>query len=210
MALKKPAPRKHIHTRDIRCHGYQREDGLWDIEATLVDTKTYSFDNDDRGGIAAGEPIHHMHIRLTVDADLVVIEAEAATTASPFAMCADITASYRSLKGLVIGPGWTKRVTQRLGRVQGCTHLTGMLLGPLAAVAYQTVLAPRKNDNQEGEPILLNTCHALASNSPVVKKRWPEYFEGAISAGSTLKLSLAGGGHPAQNAHPGLVAAAHA
>lgn len=178
MALKKPAPRKLIHTRDIRCHGYQREDGLWDIEATLVDTKTYSFDNEDRGGIAAGEPIHGMHIRLTVDADLVVIEAQAATSASPFAICADITDSYRSLKGLVIGPGWTKSVTQRLGRIQGCTHLTGMLLGPLAAVAYQTVLASRKEIKQEGEPILLNTCHALASTSPVVEKRWPDYFEG--------------------------------
>ena len=27
MPLKKPARRKHIHTRDVRCHGYQREDG---------------------------------------------------------------------------------------------------------------------------------------------------------------------------------------
>ena len=179
MALKKPAPRKHIHTRDIRCHGYRREDGLWDIEATLVDTKTYSFDNDDRGGIAAGEPIHHMHIRLTVDEDLVVIEAEAATSASPFAICPDITDGYRSLKGLVIGPGWTKSVTRILGRIQGCTHLTGMLLGPLASVAYQTVLVPRKDRKQEGETILLNTCYALASTSPVVEKRWPDYFEGA-------------------------------
>ena len=100
-------------------------------------------------------------------------------TASPFAICGDITASYRSLKGLVIGPGWTKSVTRRLGRIQGCTHLTGMLLGPLAAVAYQTVLAPRKDSEQEGAPPLLNTCHALASTSPVVEKRWPDHFEGA-------------------------------
>ncbi|MCH7487559.1 MAG: DUF2889 domain-containing protein [Proteobacteria bacterium] len=178
MPLKKPAPRKHIHTRDIRCHGYQREDGLWDIEATLVDTKTYSFDNDDRGGVSAGEPIHGMHIRLTVDEDLVVREAEAAVTASPFAICGDIAGSYRSLKGLVIGPGWIKSVTQRLGRIQGCTHLTGMLLGPLAVVAYQTVVVPRKDSEQEGEPLMLNTCHALASTSPVVERQWPDHYQG--------------------------------
>ena len=178
MPLKQPARRKHIHTRDIRSHGYQREDGLWDIEATLVDTKTYSFDNEDRGGISAGEPIHGMHIRLTVDENLVVIEAEASVTASPFAICGDITGSYRSLKGLVIGPGWTKAVNRRLGRIQGCTHLTGMLLGPLAAVAYQCVLASRKDIEREGEPLLLNTCHALASTSPVVERRWPDHFEG--------------------------------
>ena len=94
MPMKIPARRKHIHTRDIRCHGFQREDGLWDIEATLVDTKTYSFDNEDRGGVAAGEPIHGMHIRLTVDEDLVVREAEATVSASPFAICGDIAVRY--------------------------------------------------------------------------------------------------------------------
>ena len=71
MPLSRPAPRKHIHTREIRCRGYHRKDGLWDIEAFLVDTKTYGFDNVDRGRIDAGEPIHGMWIRLTVDEDLV-------------------------------------------------------------------------------------------------------------------------------------------
>ena len=51
MPLEKPHPRKHIHTRDIQCLGYQRDDGLWDIEGTIMDTKTYSFDNIDRGGV---------------------------------------------------------------------------------------------------------------------------------------------------------------
>ena len=181
--MNKPARRKHIHTRDIRCQGYHREDGLWDIEAALVDTKTYAFDNEDRGGISAGEPLHGMHIRLTVDEDLVVHEAEAAVTASPFAICGDITGSYRSLKGLAIGPGWIKSVTRRLGRTQGCTHLTGMLLGPLAAVAYQTVLAPRKNSEQEGEPPLLNTCHALASTRPGGRKAVAGPLPGGLRPG---------------------------
>lgn len=43
MALSRPARREHIHSRDIRCRGFRREDRLWDIEATLEDTKTYSF-----------------------------------------------------------------------------------------------------------------------------------------------------------------------
>ena len=46
-SLSRPARREHIHTRDIRCRGFRREDGLWDIEVTLEDTKTYSFDNRD-------------------------------------------------------------------------------------------------------------------------------------------------------------------
>ena len=40
MPLTNPAPRKLMHTRAIDCKGYERADGLWDIEAHLVDTKT--------------------------------------------------------------------------------------------------------------------------------------------------------------------------
>ena len=81
MSLSRSVARRHIHTRSIECHGYLRDDGLWDIEGSLIDRKSYSFDNIDRGGVAAGEPIHSMVVRLTVDEDLVVREAEAFTTA---------------------------------------------------------------------------------------------------------------------------------
>ena len=72
MPLSKAAPRRHIHTREIRCLGFEREDGLWDIEGTMTDTKTYTVDNQDRNGIAAGEPIHAMRIRVTIDADMLI------------------------------------------------------------------------------------------------------------------------------------------
>src|SRR6185503_19700597 len=41
MSLSAPAPRRHLHTRSITCEGFARDDGLWDIEARIVDTKTY-------------------------------------------------------------------------------------------------------------------------------------------------------------------------
>src|SRR3970282_2145791 len=40
MPLPNPAPRRLMHTRAIECTGYERDDGLWDIEAHLTDTKT--------------------------------------------------------------------------------------------------------------------------------------------------------------------------
>ena len=110
MTLSKASPRRLVHTRLIACHGYQREDGLWDIEATLEDTKAYSFANRDRDGIAAGEPIHLMRIRLTLDDDLVVLAAEAATEAGPFTLCGDIAPRFAALAGLAIGPGWRAKV----------------------------------------------------------------------------------------------------
>ena len=119
MALSKPHPRKHLHTRDIQCRGFERDDGLWDIEAEIVDTKTYSFDNADRNGVAAGEPVHHMRIRLTLDNDLVVQKAEASTEAAPYGICGDINRAFASLEGAVIAPGWRREVIKRMGGVKG-------------------------------------------------------------------------------------------
>ena len=31
----------------------------------------------------------------------------------------------------------------------------------------------------EERPRFLGTCHALASDSPVVKERWPEFYTGS-------------------------------
>ncbi len=50
MPLSKPKARQLAHTRVVTCHGYRREDDLWDIEGRIVDTKPYRFRNRDRGG----------------------------------------------------------------------------------------------------------------------------------------------------------------
>ncbi len=182
MPLSTPTPRTHIHTREIRCRGYHRKDGLWDREGFLLDTKTYGFDNVDRGRINAGEPIHGMWIRLTVDDDLVVRAAEAVVDHGPFTVCGDVTAGFGGLKGLRIAPGWRKAVHKVFGGIKGCTHLTDMLLGPLAAAAYQTVVPGRAKSRpvgpDGGEPALLDSCHALARDGPVVKREWPQFYEG--------------------------------
>ena len=149
MPLSKPEPRDHMHSRDIQCRGYRREDGLWDIEARLVDTKTYSFGNVDRGGVRSGEPVHEMWVRLTLDDDLVVREAEAATEAGPYSICGNITGAFRRLRGLAIGPGWRRAVMDRLGGVKGCTHLNDLLIGPVAVTAFQTVTPLREKRAQD-------------------------------------------------------------
>lgn len=177
MPLSKPQPRDHIHTREIRCRGFRRHDGLWDIEASLEDTKSYSFANHDRGGIVSGEPIHAMQLRVTVDEDLVVQSAEAATDAGPFTICGDIAPAFAALSGLRIGPGWRKAVLVRMAGVRGCTHLTELLLGPLTTTAIQTVSAARtRREGRDGQrPALIDSCHAFAADGPIVARQWPEH-----------------------------------
>ena len=67
MPLSKAAAREKLHTRDIEICGYRRADGLYDIEAQLADAKSYGFVNQDRGYVDAGEKLHGMWLRLTVD-----------------------------------------------------------------------------------------------------------------------------------------------
>jgi hypothetical protein len=175
--LSKAAARKLIHTRRIVCHGYRRDDGLWDIEGSLEDTKTYSFANHDRDGIAAGEPIHLMRLRLTLDEDLRVHAAEAFTAAGPFDQCGAIAPAYAGIVGLTIGAGWRRRVLERLGGVHGCTHLTELLLGPMTTTAMQTIMAARarREASGGGRPAVIDTCHALAADGDVVARQWPEF-----------------------------------
>ncbi len=182
MALSRPAPRRHIHTRKITCEGFQRDDGLWDIEATIIDRKTYSFDNIDRGGIAAGEPIHHMVVRVTIDDSMVIMAAEAETVGSPFGICVEGAPAVAGLKGLKIGPGWRKAVHGVLGRTKSCTHIRDMIMGPLAQAAYQTII-PMRNRKNAGKPpthkpAVLGTCVAYDPASHIVKRMWPQYYSG--------------------------------
>lgn len=180
--LSRASPRTLVHSREIRCRGFRRDDGLWDIEASLEDTKAYAFGNHDRGGISAGEPIHLMRIRLTLDDAMVVRGAEASTEAGPFAVCPAITGVFAGLVGLAVGPGWRRAVLARMGGVRGCTHLTELLLGPLTTTALQTVAAARaarQDVAADGSrPALIDSCHALASDGPVVRREWPDFYTG--------------------------------
>lgn len=184
MPLPKSISRKHVHTRAIDYRGYEREDGLWDIEAHMTDTKTYTFSNKWRGEVQAGEPLHEMLLRVTIDDNFEILDVYAHTEYSPFEMCPNITPNYKSLIGIKMGPGWRKAIRMKVGGVKGCTHLTELLF-PMATVAMQTVWPlRRKPKNKKGSkekksgqrPVILDTCHAWASSSPVVKEISPKYY----------------------------------
>lgn len=185
MPLSPPAARDPLHKRRIECRGYRRGDGLYDIEGHIVDTKAYSFANEFRGEILAGEALHEMWIRLTVDDEMRVHGVEAVTDNAPYRVCPEITPNFQVLKGMRIAPGWNQTVKDRLGGVQGCTHLVE-LLGPVATVAYQTLVAIRKKrlaDTPQGKrPSVLDTCHAYSSQGEVVREKWPEFYTGPAKA----------------------------
>lgn len=179
MPLPAPADREPIHTRQVTTEGFARADGLWDLEGRLTDTKSYAFANHDRGTIAAGDPIHAMALRLTVDDDLVVRAVAASIDHAPFALCPRITPAFDALVGVRIAPGWKRQVRALLGGTKGCTHLVE-LLDALATTAFQTIgpiKARRAPPDPGRRPALLDSCHAQARSSPVVARQWPDWHQ---------------------------------
>ena len=177
MPLPQPVERKKVHRRQITCDGFQRDDGLWEVDAHIVDTKTYSFDNDYRGTIEPGEPLHEMWIRLTVDEDLLVHDCVAATDNSPYQICGAITPVFKKLIGEKIGPGWSRRVKELMGGIKGCTHLVD-LIGPATTSAIQTMAGLKRDEyyDKRRKPFFIDGCHAWRSDGPEVLRYFPDHY----------------------------------
>jgi hypothetical protein len=182
MGLPESVSREKKHQRKIDCEGYLRSDGLWDIDVHMVDTRTYdcTYDEFHRDGvIRAGEPVHDMWLRFTIDLDFLIHDVQAASDQTPFSICPRAAGAMREIIGLRIGYGWIKQVRERVGTDTSCTHLMD-LLGQLAATAYQTLHAAleerdAKRKDREKPPIL-DTCIALSSSGDVVRNLWPEFY----------------------------------
>lgn len=174
------AERELLHTRRIQCQGFRRADGLWDIEGHLVDTKSYAFENRERGTVNPGTPLHDMWLRLTIDDSMVVRAVAASTDASPYRLCGEVPPRFETLVGVAIGKGWRRAIQERLGGAKGCTHLVE-LLGPIATTAFQTMAMVRRASEAADpalSPVRLNSCYAYREDGPLVKERWPDAYVG--------------------------------
>jgi hypothetical protein len=192
MPLPEPAPRDLLHLRDIQLRGWRREDGLYDIEAYLLDTKAHPFENENRGQMEPGAPLHGLWLRLTIREDMEITACEAASDHTPYAICPQAAPNFSRLAGLKIGPGFNRAVNERVGGSLGCTHLREVL-GQMATVAYQTLYPIRARKEREEaarlaaagqavprrKPDMVGSCIAYAPDSPVTLARWPWLKEAA-------------------------------
>ncbi len=186
MPLSEPNTSRELHhIRRITLSGYRRSDGLYDIEGVLEDTKPFEVPNHHKVAIPAGQPIHGMRLRLTVDLDLVIRQVEAVSDDVPNPVCRDVTPNFQRLVGLRMTPGFTRAVKERVGGREGCTHLVE-LVGAVATAAYQTVFYEREQRERANpareRPHIIDTCYTLRGDGPVVARRWPQYATGQDAA----------------------------
>ena len=171
--------RELLHIRTVTLQGYRRKDQLWDIEGHLTDVRTHDvqFPGGQRSG---GDPIHDMWIRLTVDATGLIKELHVATDAVPFEdVCGTIRSRYRCLIGVRVGSGFRGQVRRLLGGLNGCTHLTELLLA-MGTTVIQT-LSGEISLQEDQMPLGVNGCHALNISGPVVAEFHPRWYRPSIT-----------------------------
>ena len=189
--MSEPIPstsRRLLHRRALDVQVYARDDGLFEVEAELTDTK--SFDVPLANSIRkAGEPVHDMLLHLVVDRQLNIVGAGSQTRWMPYpGVCDQHGNVYGQLVGLNLMKGFRLGVKDRLAGIKGCTHLTELCqVLPTAVIqAFAgVVIDTREGDASTGQPpFQLDKCHALRRDSENVQTHYPRWYRKPEAAGT--------------------------
>ncbi|MDP3254114.1 MAG: DUF2889 domain-containing protein [Hydrogenophaga sp.] len=175
MPLPPPQARTPMHNRRVHYQGFRRDDGLWDIEGELHDSKPHDIDLKAGEHIPAGEPIHHMRLRVTFDESMVIRDIAVAMDAFPHDPCPQAMPPMQGMVGEVLGRGWRHTIQRHLGGIQGCTHLRELLFN-LATAAFQTRTGVFSPSTDGRPPAHLGQCVGWDFNGPVVETVYPMFF----------------------------------
>ncbi|MDB5912554.1 MAG: hypothetical protein JWP22_1229 [Ramlibacter sp.] len=183
--LPAPVARRPVHERRITFQGFLRDDGLWDIDCELSDTKSEAIHMRERGTLQPGEPIHLLRVRLTVDDSFTIRAIQSAASRAPFAECqlaAD--APMQKLVGLTMGPGWRRKIEGTIGGVAGCTHLRELVFNAATAAFqmiphYRATHGGAKRDDIPASgtpPFYMGQCMTWDFAGPVVQRLAPQFY----------------------------------
>lgn len=182
--LTAPVPRTPFLERAVTYRGFARDDGLWDIEGRLIDTRDHPERRHEGPELPAGAPAHDMVVRVTFDAALTVVCIETVMSATPFGECQSAVPPMTGLHGATLGRGWRKAVDNAIGRVGGCTHLRELLYN-LATPAIHTYSLHNRQQGAEDfhnaseaktAPGFVGKCVAWRLDGPLVGRVYPQFF----------------------------------
>ncbi len=186
MSLLQPAGnRRPLHRRTIDVQVYARDDGHFDVEASLQDTKPRDIPLAD-GIRRAGEPLHEMQLHLVIDSQTNILAARSETRWMPYpGTCDQHSNAYERLVGLNLMKGFRLGIKERLSGTQGCTHLTELCLAlPTAVIqSFVGVVFDAREDRPDGSPpFQLDRCHALRRDGVIVQTHFPRWHRPARAA----------------------------
>ena len=176
------ALRQLKHRRHIDVQVFSRGNGLWEVDATLQDTKTRDSNLSD-GPRPAGTPIHEMLVRLVINEQLDIVEAGSETRFMPYTgRCDQHGDVYRQLVGLNLLKSFRRALLEKLGGTRGCTHITelAMVLPTAVVQAFAgEVIDTRGIAEGASQPFQIDRCHAMRSDGDAVRLFYPRWYRPA-------------------------------
>ena len=164
--------RQVVHVRTIRAEVVKVADDEIEVTGRLVDDRPGGAPSwiDER----VGSTVHDMAITLRVrHPDLTITAASATMTTRPYTLCTDAVPPLQQLVGLSVAQGFTRAVNERLGRRNGCSHLTALIqaLGPVIRQGAGAAFDDESRLPRPDEAMWwVNTCHAWRDDGELIAR----------------------------------------
>jgi len=166
---------ERVHTRSLRIETFAVDDDHVIVEGVLEDTRhlpSYSLARKERPPAR----IHGMAVRLMIGGmPARIVDAEADMPEVPLEGCRGAAGAVRKLVGMPIVYGFSKEVKERLDGVEGCSHLTSLIL-TMGSAAVQGMAAHRGRKPPSAEmaagmlEYLKDTCCIWREDGPTYRR----------------------------------------
>jgi hypothetical protein len=179
---------ERVHTRSIRIDTFAVDDDQVIVEGALEDTRhLVSFSLARK--VRPPARIHGMVVRLLIGGmPARIVKAEAEMPEVPLEECRVAMQSVKKLEGMSIVYGFSKEVKDRLDGVEGCSHLTSLVL-TMGSAAVQGMAAHQARKPPVPEmgagmlEYLKNTCCTWREDGPAYRRVLEEVRAALETAG---------------------------
>jgi hypothetical protein len=170
--------KKKIHTRNIKMATYAINDSELIVTGRLIDERFHKVFDITEKELDSGI-IHNMEIYLLIhDNPLRIVKAEAFMPHVPMSQCHKTLDVIKKVQGLEIKGGFSKKITEYMGSIRGCTHLTHLLIvmgqeivhGWLTRKRKNKVKLPKSIDEIKEKNFILNSCMLWTEDGPKVQE----------------------------------------
>ena len=119
-----------------------------------------------------------MVIRIKIDINFVIVDAESISKRTPYLNCSDVNKDFKKIDWIT---NKNRLYTSKnlIGGKVGCTHLVEMMR-TIATTAFQALYLDRDklnlNSNESNRPKLLNSCYSWSESSRMIQEKFPNFL----------------------------------
>jgi hypothetical protein len=172
ISLDKNKGRK-IHARNIEISTYESDSENIIVEGILKEDRLIPVYHHS-GEKHPPHTVHHMIVQMLIESlSLTIKEIKVEMPQTPHEDCIQTSNSLQQLSGMRIAPGFISKVKKTLGGINGCLHLTTLVLAMAPAIiqGYWVYQNKEKGDNEISPEMvndyLIDTCWVWRKDGPL-------------------------------------------